>query len=149
MDYIAWYEEIVSDLKRHEGTGPKKRGRFFPYKDSVGLWTIGYGRNLAEVGLDQYEVDTLLDHDIHNVMAQCGKKFESWWFTVNDIRRQVLINMVFNMGMPRVLKFKKMIKALKKEDWNEASIQMLDSKWARQVKGRAKELAKRMKTGER
>lgn len=148
MDFIDSFELIVKDLKRHEGTGPKKRGRFLPYKDSEGILTIGYGINLDD-GLYQDEVESLLDHRINMVMSTCRSKFAPWWYTLDDVRQHVLINMVYNMGMPRVLKFKKMLKAIKKKDWEEAEIQMLDSKWSRQVKGRAKELAKRMRTGER
>jgi lysozyme len=148
MDFIDEFELIVKDLKRHEGTGPKKRGRFLPYKDSVGILTIGYGINLDE-GLDQGEVESLLDNRVNLVMSRCRSKFAPWWYELDTVRQQVLINMVFNMGMPRVLKFKKMIKAFKKRDYPEAHKQMLDSKWARQVKGRAKELAKRVLTGER
>ena len=148
IGYIEWYEQLVADLKKHEGTGPMKKGRFMPYKDSLGILTIGYGINL-KAGLDQGEVSYLLDNRIHQVMNQCVIKFHAFWYDLNDVRKQVLVNMVFNMGMPRVLKFKKMIKAFKKKDYTEAHKQMLNSKWARQVKGRAKELAKRVLTGER
>ncbi len=66
---------------------------------------------------------------------------------LNTIRREVIIEMVFNLGMTRFLGFKKLLDAIQKQDWERASSEMLNSKWAAQVKGRAVELAEMMKTG--
>jgi len=65
----------------------------------------------------------------------------------DSVRHDVFVDMVFNMGISRFSKFKKMLAAYEVDNYLEASRQMLDSKWARQVKGRAKRLAKMMKTG--
>ena len=67
---------------------------------------------------------------------------------LSDVRQEVLVNMTFNMGRNRMVGFRKMRLALIEGDHAEASVQMLDSKWASQVGARARELALRMKTGE-
>ena len=58
------------------------------------------------------------------------------------------MDMAFNMGVPRLCKFKNMWAAVEAGDFDTASIEMLDSRWARQVKSRATKLAEAMKTGE-
>ena len=60
----------------------------------------------------------------------------------------IVANMAFNLGMPRLNKFKKMWSAIEDEDYNNAAVEMLDSRWAEQVKGRATRLSNIMRTGE-
>jgi lysozyme len=69
------------------------------------------------------------------------------FMTLNKIRREVLIEMVYNLGFSGVMKFKKMWAAIEVNDFEEAGIQMLDSKWHRQVGQRAKTLAALMGDG--
>lgn len=66
---------------------------------------------------------------------------------LNKVRREILLNMAFNMGLKTFRGFPKFWKAIKAKDWQEAAAQMLDSKWARQVGYRAKELAEAMESG--
>jgi lysozyme len=67
---------------------------------------------------------------------------------LDEIRQRVIIDMAFNMGVPRLNKFKKMWKAIEEENFEEAKIQMLDSRWASQVGNRAVRLSNAMETGE-
>ena len=67
---------------------------------------------------------------------------------INEIRQRIIIDMAFNMGVPRLGKFKKMWKAIEEENFEEAKIQMLDSRWANQVGNRAVRLSNAMETGE-
>lgn len=131
---------LLQQLKRHEGY------RRFPYKDSVGVLTIGIGRNLDEVGISEHEAEYLLYHDVDKALLEVSSKITGWE-DLNDIRKQVLINMAFNMGITRLLKFKKMLKAIAIGDYMVASLEMLDSKWATQVGQRANELSYEMKYG--
>lgn len=127
-------------LIRHEGL------RLKPYRDTVGKLTIGVGRNLDDVGITREEALILLDNDIAKVRREVNRAFP-WFAQLNPVRKNVVLNMVFNIGLPRFRQFKKTIAAIKAKDWEEAASQMLDSRWARQVGRRARELAAMMKTG--
>jgi len=127
-------------LIRHEGL------RLKPYRDTVGKLTVGVGRNLDDVGITREEALMLLNNDIAEVRREVERAFP--WFTrLNLVRQNVVLNMVFNLGLPRFQQFKKTISAIKAKHWDEAARQMLDSRWAEQVGRRARELAAMMKTG--
>jgi len=125
--------QLIERIKRHEGL------RLNPYKDTVGKLTIGYGRNLDDNGITQEEAEIMLIHDIL-IAANSASQFP-WYRKLDTDRQGVIIEMIFNMGLPRVLGFKKMIKALSEDDYKEAAIQMMDSLWAHQVGNRAKTLS--------
>jgi Phage lysozyme. len=67
---------------------------------------------------------------------------------LDSVRQRVLVDMGFNLGTPTLMKFQKMWDAIEEEDWDEASAQMMDSRWAKQVGRRAERLSQAMKTGE-
>jgi lysozyme len=117
-----------------------------PYRDTEGVLTIGVGRNLEDVGITREEALAMLDHDISRVWNDCVHEFP-WFSDLHETRQNVVASMVFNLGMPRFLKFTKLIAAIEREDYDTASREMLDSRWAHQVKGRAVELAGMMRTG--
>ena len=135
-------ERLRAQLKLHEGV------RRFPYKDSVGKLTVGVGRNLDDVGLSRNEIDTMLDNDIAQAAGDCRKTFFPDWHSFDEIRQRVLIDMMFNLGLTRFRGFKKMIVAVKAQDWDRAADEMVDSKWYRQVGTRGERLVKMMRTGE-
>ena len=135
------YIGIVSELiKKHEGL------RLKPYKCTAGKLTIGYGRNLEDMGITQEEAEQMLHNDIQNCYSECSKF--SFWNKLNEARQAVLIDMCFNLGITRLKGFKKMLAALEVGAYYRAAAEMLDSKWAREVKTRATELAEIMKKGE-
>lgn len=68
-----------------------------------------------------------------------------WFKHLSEVRQDVVLNMIFNLGVVRFKGFKKMISALLRQDYSKAADEMLSSKWASQVKGRATMLAKMMK----
>jgi len=113
------------------------------YTDTVGKTTIGYGRNLDDNPITKAEATFLLENDLKKVVKQLS--IYGFYTQLHASKRAIIINMAFNMGIGGLLKFKKMINALESRDYIEASNQMLDSKWARQVKGRADRLAKQMR----
>jgi lysozyme len=129
-------------LKKHEGFVSHV------YEDSTPekYLTIGYGRLVDKRlggGISQDEANYLLLNDIRN----CIKILETQipvYKELSENRQIVLINMYFNLGN-RLFNFKNMLAALDKKDFDEVAVQMLDSKWATQVKGRSSELAKMMK----
>ena len=116
-----------------------------PWPWGQGRVTIGYGRDLYGVGISEAEAGILLDNDIQGVYRQLQGR--PWFDEQNPIRQQVLIDMGFNLGLPRLLHFKKMLTALLNQDHIEAARQMLDSRWAVQVGGRAERLAAMMRQG--
>lgn len=133
-------ELLISQLERHEGL------RLKPYRDTVGKLTIGFGRNLEDVGISRGEAVAMLDNDIDQVVAELERM--PLFLSLDPVRRVVLANMCFNLGLTRLLGFKKMLTALGDRDYEEAARQMMDSKWARQVGVRAVELSEIMRTGE-
>ena len=109
------------------------------YTDSVGKQTIGYGRNLSDNGISQDEAELMLDNDIKDCIQDLSQYI--WYLDQPEQVQIALINMCFNLGLPRLLKFRKMIYYLCEKDYLHASIEALDSKWAKQVHGRAKDIA--------
>lgn len=111
-----------------------------PYQCSADKMTIGYGRNVEDNGITEEEAEFLLMNDIKRVQKELRTNFE-WFGLISTARQGALINMCFNLGITRLLGFKKMIAALEVGDYQEAANQMLDSKWARQVHGRSGRLS--------
>ena len=133
-------KSIEEQLLLHEGL------RLKPYKDTVGKLTIGVGRNLDDKGISKDEALFLLANDIEAVINQL-ERYE-WYISTDPIRRKVLIDMAVNLGVGGLLKFRKMIAALERGDYEGAADQMLDSRWAEQVGYRAVRLAEMMRSGE-
>ena len=116
------------------------------YEDTVGKVTIGVGRNLDDLGITEGEAMFLLRNDIERVKMEVGQTF-GWIDGLDNTRRNVIYNMVFNLGIHRFSKFKKMIAAVEEGDYIEASLEMMNSKWAHQVGIRAVRLAETMTSG--
>ena len=120
------------------------------YQDSEGYLTIGVGRLIDKRkggGISHDEAMYLLDNDIVKVLTECQREFP-WFHLLDDVRQIVILSMVFNMGMPNFKGFKKTIQYIKKHQFKEASIEMLDSKWASQVgPTRSGRLSTIMRTG--
>jgi lysozyme len=131
---------LVDILKRDEGV------RLFPYKDTVGKWTIGVGRNLDDVGISLDEAEYLLRNDIRKVEADARKY--PWYAGLNDARKAVVLSMIFNMGAEGFAGFKNTIASIAAGNYEDAASRMLRSKWSSQVGNRAVRLAAMMRTGE-
>jgi lysozyme len=131
---------LVDELVRDEGL------RLKPYRDSVGKITIGVGRNLDDVGIDQEEAFHLLGNDIDGAAADLDKALP-WWRSLNGVRQRALLNMCFNLGIDRLLEFQRALAAMQACDWDLAATEMLASAWAGQVGPRAKRLAEMVRTG--
>lgn len=132
---------LISLLKRDEGE------RLKPYRCTAGKLTIGVGRNLEDTGISQDESDYLLANDISRVTVEITRHLP-WALKLDDARFNVLLSMVFQMGMGGVMRFKKFLTALQMGDYTKASIEMLDSKWAQHDSpARAKRLSEVMRSG--
>ena len=139
------YEELKEQIKEHEGFVPRT------YKDSLGKRTIGFGHLCVEPEqwdddkeYTREELERVFDKDfdeaLKNAESLIGKR------SINFIAKQVIIEMVFQLGIGGVGKFKKMWSALDKEDYGEASFQMMDSLWAKQTPNRAEKLSQKMRS---
>ena len=114
-----------------------------------GRYTIGYGRNIdvaSGKGITIEEAESLLANDITRIQNHLFRSFPVYG-ELNEVRQTVLVSMAYNMGMKGLMGFKKMLKAITVYDYETAADEMIDSKWARQVKRRAHELAHLMATG--
>tara|TARA_Y100000310_G_scaffold279978_1_gene299437 strand:+ start:3458 stop:3868 length:411 start_codon:yes stop_codon:yes gene_type:complete len=129
---------IKKQLMDHEGYGPKV------YEDTVGILTIGYGRNLEDKGITEAEAEYLLVNDIREVENELRERLP-FFRNLSSIRQEVLIDMGYNLGCKGLMNFRRMLAALEDEDYELAADEMLDSKWATQVKGRANNLAQLMR----
>lgn len=138
---------LRDQIKRDEGTGPMKLGRFYPYQDTVGKITIGYGWNLTDNGIPSFIAERLLDFAINETVSDLLKKFP-WAAELDAVRFGVLLNMAYNLGVPRLAQFTRTLALVQAKDYAAAADAMMQSKWAGQVKGRALRLAMQMRTGE-
>ena len=138
------------------------------YQDTLGIDTIGIGRNLKDRGISKEELDYLDIPNMEVIYEHGISEADARYLALNDIaivenelcrvhpcvedldgvRQLILMDMAFNMGVPRLCKFKKMWNAVHEQNFEAASLEMMDSKWARQVGGRAKKLSDAMKIGE-
>lgn len=122
--------------------------RIKPYKCSAGKLTIGYGRNLEDNGISLDEAEYLFNNDFNAAYEAVLRLLKANAVDVNnlsDCRLFVLTDMMFNLGYLRLSKFKKLLQALKNQDYEAASNEMKDSNWYKQVGDRAKKLCSMMK----
>lgn len=136
-------DQLISDLKRHEGY------RDHVYIDSLGNPTCGWGHHLYPGSrINETIAEEFLKMDVAQAISDFWQIELKYRSRLNFRRKRVIINMIFNMGVQKVLGFKKMWAAIGREDWEGAAKEMLDSRWATQVGDRAIELAKEMKKHE-
>lgn len=131
---------MIEDLLiLHEGL------RLTPYHCTTGKLTIGIGRNLEDTGITEAEARHLLRNDLQRLRRALPAGFVGWE-RLGPVRRAVLTDMAYNVGVAGLLGFRKLRTALALRDWPEAARQMLDSRWATQVGERAHRLARMMET---
>ena len=138
------------------------------YQDTLGIDTIGIGRNLEDRGISKEELDAMDIPNIETVYQYGITEVDAVYLAEHDVqivegellrahpcvdrldavRQLVLVDMAFNMGVPRLCKFKKMWAAIHEDDFSTAAKEMLDSRWATQVKSRSDKLANMMHNGE-
>lgn len=121
------------------------------YQDSLGYWTIGVGHLIDKRkggGLPDHIIDALLDWDIERMSSDLHDALP-WTATLDPVRRDTLISMAFQLGVPGLMKFRKALAALRTGDWNTAAVEFLDSDVARfQAPQRWNRHANRIITGE-
>jgi len=131
MPYQEALQEVVNDIKLDEGFVGTE------YKDHLGFPTIGYGTKLP---LTEEEAELLLRHRLHKMVKELlrHKPF------VEELpldAKLIILNMAYQLGVPRLLGFRKMWSALESKDFEEAAKEMRDSLWNRQTPNRSNKLA--------
>lgn len=122
--------------------------RRHPYQCTADKTTIAYGRNLTDVGISKREGAFLLHNDMARTLEEIEQHFPFLLDpSVPDGVKSGFANMLFNLGLPRLFKFKKMLAALESRDYKRAAAEALDSKYARDVGDRAVRVANRISTG--
>lgn len=146
--------QFFSDVKIYEGSkefqaskGYFKNGKFWVYKDSLGLPTIGYGHLVRSgenfsAGLTEAEAEALLVKDARNAYNDAKSIYEQYGMKGPEALQRVLWQMVFQMGKGSVLNFRKALIAMGAGDYKTAGKEMRDSKWYRQTTSRAEKMAR-------
>lgn len=131
--------DIKNMIRRHEGFRP------YVYYDTCGFPTGGYGHAFLDRSPISHDVAMLL---FEEDFERAAKDYEKLNLNLDPVRRGVIIDMLFNLGLTKFMGFKLMLRALRSGWYHTAAEEMLDSKWAKQVKSRAFRLAQMMRTGQ-
>ena len=141
-------EQLRKELEVDEGV------KYEIYKDHLGYPTFGIGHLVIdsdpehgqEVGTSVSEdrVIEAFDKDVQIVLADCERLYNDFNVLPEEVQL-IIANMMFNMGRPRLSKFKGMKAGVDAQDWNKAADEMIDSAWYKQVPNRAGRLVKRMR----
>tara|TARA_Y100001963_G_C6737898_1_gene427309 strand:- start:388 stop:831 length:444 start_codon:yes stop_codon:yes gene_type:complete len=141
-------EQLREQLEIDEGV------KYEVYLDHLGYATFGVGHLViesdpehgAEVGtaVSESRVIEAFEQDCENVLRDCNILYEDF-ADLPEEAQQVIANMMFNMGRPRLSKFKGMKRGVDSRDWNAAADEMVDSAWYRQVTNRADRLVERIR----
>lgn len=132
---------VKERIKEHEGF------RDTVYLDSLGKRTVGYGHLCVEdhwedgKKYDKEYLDEIFDKDFQNAADQCEDLCNDYELELPETVTDVLIEMIFQLGIGNVMKFKKCLAALQEKDFETASLEMLDSRWASQTPSRAEKLS--------
>ena len=139
------YNDLKERIKKHEGFVNKI------YKDSLGFATIGYGHLVLDTdpfiegqSYPKEHLEKVFDGDFNIAKDNANKLIGD--ISLNHQAKCVIIEMVFQLGIGGVSKFKNMWKALGEGDYQTASEEMLDSRWAKQTPKRAESLSATMKS---
>ena len=124
------------------------------YEDHLGYATFGVGHLILEsdpeygqsIGTDisPERVADAFDHDLDIAISECETLYGAAWFYLPEEVQEILVNMLFNMGRPRLTQFKKMNSAIEAGDWKTAAVEGRDSRWYNQVGARAERLMGRL-----
>ena len=141
-------EKLQEELENDEGV------KYEIYNDHLGYPTFGIGHLILdsdpEYGSDtgtevsEDRVKEAFASDVVGVVSDCETLYPDFEELPEDAQR-IIANMMFNMGRPRLSKFKGMKRGVDAQDWNAAADEMVDSTWYRQVTNRAERLVKRMR----
>ena len=116
------------------------------YEDSVGVVSVGVGRNLDSLGISMDEAMFMLANDIDRCRKELSGAF-SWFDKLDQVRQEVMIMLCFNLGLTRFRKFRLALGYMSCSDYENAAREFLRSKWSKQVGQRSEVLADMIVTG--
>ncbi len=135
------YHNLKKRIKSNEGFSSK------PYKDQLGYLTIGYGHLilpneniLLKKQIHKKELEEIFEKDFKKALSNFNNAFKS--FTLKEKESELLIEMIFQLGIKGCLKFKNLIKNIKKGNKHLVCFDMMDSLWYKQTPNRVKNLIK-------
>ena len=138
------YDKLLQSVKKHEGF------RDTVYRDTLDKRTVGFGHLCVEdhwedgKKYDKEYLEEILEKDLQSAINQTHEKCKD--LKISDDAKSLICEMIFQLGGNGVSKFRKMWAALREDppNYHEASVQMLDSRWAKQTPARATEMAEQM-----
>jgi lysozyme len=141
-------EEVFNQLKEDEGV------KYEIYNDHLGLATFGVGHLVIEsdpefssplgTSVSEERVWEAFEKDLDTSIDECEVLFGPKWHDFPGEVQEIVVNMMFNMGRPRLSKFKNFCAALDEGDWAKAAVEGRDSRWHKQVTNRAERLMVRL-----
>ena len=141
--------KLREELERDEGV------KYEVYLDHIGYPTFGIGHLItdndpesgASVGTEVSDdrVQEAFETDVETVLSDCERLYVQFEHLPEEVQL-IIANMMFNMGYPRLSKFKGMKRGVDARDWNAAADEMVDSRWYDQVTNRAERLVERMRS---
>ena len=129
---------LIESVKESEGFRSKV------YKCTEGFDTIGYGFAIKDLELDEDICHQILVKKLDDLIDKANNKFP-FLLEIPEDKAEIVYEMIFQIGQNGVSKFKLMLKALENKDFEKASIEMLDSLWAKQTPNRALKMSNKMK----
>ena len=129
---------LINQIKDHEGF------RSSVYQCTEGYDTIGYGFAIKDLKLDEDIAELILIRKLGELQDRISHTF-GWFYNSPDVVKDVVTNMCYQLGISGFSKFKKTIYLIETEQYEEASVEMLDSLWAKQTPNRAKELSEEIR----
>ena len=129
---------LIESIKKHEGFSA------MVYKDSLGIDTIGYGFAIKDLELDSDICEMILERKVKNLKDRIEIKFDWYKYMPQEIK-DIVVEMCYQMGVYGFSRFKKTIAFLQNKEWEKASVEMLDSRWAQQTPNRAKKMSDKVK----
>mgnify|MGYP003132616128 FL=1 len=129
---------LIDDIKKHEGFSS------VPYRCTADKLTIGYGKRIKYLQVTEEQATEWLEEDLENLKYTLSAKYD-WFLPAPQEVRDIVMNVSYQLGVSGFSKFRKTIKYIANKNYKMASVEMLDSKWARDdTPRRAKELSDRM-----
>ncbi len=127
-------DALTNRIKLHEGYSAD------PYKDHLGFWTVGYGHLIHDYITSHARHDAWLEADISRSVHEAQRWLGSVWDDLSDTRREVVVELFFQLGGPRARSFKRFKAEVVAGDLFKAALELRDSRWYQQVPVRAGEM---------
>ena len=136
-------DKIIQMLRLHEGV------KSHAYRCTANKISVGVGRNIDSeggLGLSDDEINYLLTNDINRVIKELGEAFP-WFSGLDEARRDAMIDICFNLGLPRLKGFSNALAAMADSDYERASYEFSDSVWFKQVGNRGQTIVNMIRYG--